>query len=142
MARGCFAAVRPKEKPQVPFTYPALVEAPLVLCVDDDPLILELLEDVLTACGVRAICTDDHRVALALLSEPIDMVILDFHMPGMDGMTLAKKIRERKEKLPMIFYSGSPLPMESLALASRVVHKGEGAMRLADVIFEAIDARV
>lgn len=141
MSRACFAPVRLKEKSQVPFTYPALTDAPLVLCVDDDPLILELLEDVLTACGVRPICTDDHRVALALLNEPIDLVVLDYHMPQMDGLTLATKIRERKAKLPMIFYSGSPLPVESLALASRVVHKGEGVVPLADAIFASIDVR-
>jgi CheY-like chemotaxis protein len=124
----------------VPFAYPAVTDAPLVLCVDDDPLILELLEDVLTACGLRPICTDDPRVALRLAGEPIDLVVLDYHMPEMDGLTLATKIRERKAAVPVIFFSGGPLPLESLATASRVVHKSDGVMYLADAIFEAIPA--
>ncbi|ABF39942.1 response regulator receiver protein [Candidatus Koribacter versatilis Ellin345] len=128
--------------PQVPFTYPALAEAPLVLCVDDEPAILELLEDVLTACGLRPLCTDDCNLALTLCEEPIDLVVLDYHMPQMDGLTLATKIRERNPNLPMIFFSGAPLPVESLAHASRVVHKSEGAMRLATTILQSIRARV
>ncbi len=124
--------------PQIPFTYPALDTAPLVLCVDDEPAILELLEDVLTACGLRPICTDDCDLALRLAGEPIDLVVLDYHMPAMDGLTLAKKIHEQKSDLPLIFFSGAPLPMESMATASRVVNKGEGVMRLANAILESI----
>jgi CheY-like chemotaxis protein len=138
MARSCFLPVQTKATTAVPFSYPSVADAPLILCVDDDPLILELLEDVLTACGLRPICTDDYRVALSLSAEPIDLVVLDYHMPEMDGLALAHKIREHKNDLPVIFFAGGPLPLESLATASRVVHKSEGVLRLADAIFDAI----
>ena len=140
MARSCFLPVQSKTTFAVPFAYPAVADAPLVLCVDDDPLILELLEDVLTACGLRPICTDDYRAALILGSEPIDLAVLDYNMPEMDGLTLAFKLRERKSDLPVIFFSGGPLPLDTLATASRVVHKSDGVMHLADVIFETIAA--
>ena len=128
--------------PQVPFTYPSAVESPVVLCVDDDPEILELLEDVLTACGLRPICTTDCQLALRLsASEPIDVAVLDYHMPEMDGVTLAEAMRASKPDLPMILFSGAPLPLEALATVSHVVHKREGAMRLADTVLAFVRER-
>jgi CheY-like chemotaxis protein len=121
------------------FAYPALMDSPLVLCVDDDPGILELLEDVLTALGLRAICTSDCELALKLVgTEPVDVAVLDYHMPQMDGLTLAKAIRDKKAELPVILFSGAPLPVGSLALATRIVHKGEGALQLADAILSSL----
>lgn len=117
------------------------MESPLILCVDDDPGILELLEDVLTALGLRAICTSDCELALKLAaSEPVDVAVLDYHMPQMDGITLAKEMRARKADLPLILFSGAPLPVESLALVSRIVHKGDGALQLADAILSSVQA--
>ncbi len=127
---------------KVPFAYPDVSQAPLVLCVDDDPAILELLEDVLTSCGARAICTDDCALALRLAAtEPVDAVVVDYHMPEMDGLSLATAMRRDKPELPMILFSGAPLPLEAFATATRVVHKREGAMQLADTIFQFIPTK-
>ena len=139
MARSYFAAVQEKSAPELPFTYPAISDSPLVLCIDDDPGILELLDDVLTACGLRAICTSDCMTAMRLVaSEPIDVVVLDYHMPQMDGLTLARNLRRSNSRLPMIMFSGTPLPIEALEVVSRLVGKGDGALLLADAIFETL----
>jgi len=128
--------------PQVPFTYPSTIESPLVLCVDDDPGILELLEDVLTACGLRPICTSDCNLALRLSAvEPVDVAVLDYNMPQMDGITLASAMRKNKPDLPMILFTGAPLPTEAIEKVSRVVPKGEGAMRLAQTILAFVRAQ-
>ncbi len=140
MARTYFAAVQQKSEPDLPFTYPTISESPLILCIDDDPSILELLDDVLTACGLRAICTSDCFTALRLATtEPIDLVVLDYQMPQMDGLTLARRLRQSKSRLPMIMFSGTLLPCEALEIVSRIVRKGEGAQPLADAIFETLD---
>lgn len=140
MARSYFAAVQQKSKPELPFTYPAISDSPLILCVDDDPAILELLDDVLTACGLRAICTSDCVTAMRLVaSEPIDLVVLDYHMPQMDGLTLARELQGYKAGLPMIIFSGTLLPLEALEIVSRIVHKGDGAQPLADAILQSLD---
>jgi two-component system cell cycle sensor histidine kinase/response regulator CckA len=139
MARSYFAAVSPKSEPKLPFTYPALIDSPLILCVDDDPSILELLEDVLTACGMRAICTSDCSTAMKLVtSEPIDLVVLDYQMPQMDGLTLAEQMRRHKSQVPMILFSGALLPCETLDIVSRIIRKGDGALPLADAILETL----
>jgi CheY-like chemotaxis protein len=139
MARSYFAPVPQKSESRLPFTYPALIESPLILCVDDDPSILELLEDVLTACGLRAICTSDCVTAMKLVaSEPIDLVVLDYQMPQMDGLTLAQEMRQKKLQLPMIMFSGTLLPCEAIDIVSRIIRKGDGALSLADAILETL----
>lgn len=139
MARTYFARAEQKSNAVLPFSYPAVVESPLVLCVDDDPGILELLEDVLTACGLRAICTSDCSTALKLVrTEPVDLVVLDYQMPQMDGLTLAQQIRRYKLRVPMIMFSGALLPCEALDIVSRIVRKGDGAVPLADAVLEAL----
>lgn len=137
MARSYFVPV--PEKTGLPFAYPALADAPLVLCVDDDPEILELLEDVLTACGIRTLCTSDCMTALKVAAaEPVDLVVLDYQMPQMDGLTLAQELRRKNASLPMILFSGAMLPCEALEIVSRVIPKGDGAVFLADAILETI----
>lgn len=139
MARSGFIPVPHKSETELPFAYPALSDSPLILCVDDDPSILELLDDVLTACGLRAICTSDCMTAMRLVaSEPIDLVVLDYQMPQMDGLTLAQQLRQCKSGIPMILFSGTILPGEALASISRVVRKGEGVLPLADAILETL----
>lgn len=129
MGRSYFAPVQGKAGTQFTFTYPAVAETPLILCVDDDPGILELLEDVFTACGLRALCTSECATALRwIASEPIDLVVLDYQMPEMDGLTLAQQMRRHKSQLPMILFSGARLPCEAVAIVSRIVRKGEGAV--------------
>lgn len=137
MARSYFAPAQPKA--ELSFTYPALIDSPLILCVDDDPGILELLEDVLTACGLRAICTSDCVTAANLVaSEPIDLVVLDYQMPQMDGLSLAQEMRRHKSQLPMIMFSGALLPCEALDIVSRIIRKGDGAVSLANAIQETL----
>jgi CheY-like chemotaxis protein len=139
MARSFFASVEPQSKPELPFIYPTLIESPLILCVDDDPGILELLEDVLTACGLRAICTSDCTTALKLIAtEPIDLVVLDYQMPQMDGLTLAQQMRAFNTHVPMILFSGALLPCEALDIVSRIIRKGDGALPLASAILETL----
>lgn len=137
MARSYFVPA-PKQT-GIPFAYPAIVDAPLVLCVDDDPEILELLEDVLTACGIRVLCTTDCITALKLVAtEPVDLVVLDYQMPQMNGLALARELRSEKSNVPMILFSGAMLPCEALEIVSRVINKGAGALHLADAILETI----
>lgn len=141
MAKSYFAPAQSKPKPQLPFTYPALIDSPLILCVDDDPSILELLEDVLTACGLRAICTSDCPTALKIAAtEPIDLVVLDYQMPQMDGITLAQQLRRYKSELPMILFSGTLLPCGAVEIVSRIVQKSGGSIPLTYAIFEMLHA--
>jgi CheY-like chemotaxis protein len=68
---------------------PAPRPAPLhVLVLDDDPLLLEMMHDMLMACGPCEIVTEtEARQALVRLDEALpDVVICDLMLPEMDGI--------------------------------------------------------
>ena len=58
-----------------------------ILLVDDEPMIIELLEDVLSSAGFASIrgTTDVHQVVSLYAEWQPDLVILDIHMRSLDG---------------------------------------------------------
>ncbi len=66
-----------------------------VLVVDDDPTLLEIAAAYLTAAGGVVDVAPDSVVALELASaRPPDLVVLDRMIPGVDGLTVARRLRE------------------------------------------------
>ncbi len=81
-----------------------------ILVVDDDAFNREVAESTLQSLGWKAITCSRGEQALAYLAKPrrpIDAILLDRRMPGMDGLTLARKIRETGCKLPILCVTGS-----------------------------------
>ena len=73
-----------------------------VLVVDDDERLYELLQNYLEQNGIGSAHAVDGRRALSLLDQgPFDAVLLDIMMPGPDGLSVLKKIRE-KSRVPVI----------------------------------------
>lgn len=67
-----------------------------VLCVDDEPNILSALKRTLRGDGLRILTAGSGREALEILvSEPVDIVISDMRMPGMDGAELLEQVHAR-----------------------------------------------
>jgi two-component system, chemotaxis family, chemotaxis protein CheY len=65
-----------------------------ILVVDDDPLICELIGDVLESAEITSHTTSDSRHASALIrEEKFDAVFLDVRMPAPDGIALARQVR-------------------------------------------------
>jgi len=74
-----------------------------VLIVDDDLRLFELLERYLSQNDVSALRAPDGLSGLALLeTQAVDAVLLDVMMPGMDGLSVLRKIRERSPSLPVL----------------------------------------
>jgi DNA-binding response OmpR family regulator len=81
-------------------------EASRVLVVDDDPLIRSMLRRYLTAEGFAVTeATDGSGVRGALDQGPVQVVLLDLVMPGEDGLSLARQIRQRSN-VPIIMLTG------------------------------------
>lgn len=88
------------------------------LIVDDHPAGRMLLARQLRHLGVEAIGTGDAHEALVRCAAPdatFDLVILDCNMPGMDGFTLARKLRAQEQALarphvPVLGYSADARP--------------------------------
>lgn len=107
---------------------------PAVLYVDDDPLSLEVVRDILASVGVEVRCTQSPHEALALaVVGDIDAVITDLDMPGMNGAQLASRIKAECGPLPVIAYTGSPNAFP-LAPFDRVVVKATGFEDLVDAV--------
>jgi len=70
-------------------------QPPLILAVDDEPEILSLLDEYLGARGFRMLTASNAQDARSILgSNRIDLVLLDITMPGEDGLSLARHLRE------------------------------------------------
>ncbi|HEY5081248.1 MAG TPA: sigma-54 dependent transcriptional regulator [Bauldia sp.] len=77
-----------------------------ILIVDDDPVQRRLLSAAVERLGHKATAVESGETALTLLanadSEAIALIILDLVMPGVDGMAVLARLRERERSLPVI----------------------------------------
>ena len=80
-----------------------------IIAVDDEPLALGLLvRSIRNACPTAQISEfqSGHKALQFVESNRCDVAFLDIHMRGMDGLTLAKKIKELNPKCNLIFVTG------------------------------------
>jgi DNA-binding response OmpR family regulator len=80
-----------------------------VLVVDDDPLLCELIQEVLRSDRIEAhALTNSAQAAARLREEKFDAVFLDVRMPPPDGMELARQMRASglNQKTPIVMITG------------------------------------
>jgi adenylate cyclase len=81
-----------------------------VLVVDDQPANIRLLDAILTSRGYTVAAAESGEQALKTISEsPVDLVLLDIRMPGMDGYEVCRRIREQPDTayLPVVMVTAS-----------------------------------
>lgn len=100
------------KKGDAPESTPGEIAGMRVIVADDDPLVCEDVTAVLSAARVQADSAFDGRSALEKIREAhqrgadYDVAIVDWVLPGMDGLTLTKAIHEQvSQELPVIFVS-------------------------------------
>lgn len=100
----------------------------LVLCVDDETIGLKVRKILLERAGYRVLTAQDGSAGLEIFeSQPIDAVVLDYSMPGMNGGEVACKMRERKPQVPILLLSAYVgLPSDVLRHVDTYMTKGEG----------------
>jgi len=76
-----------------------------ILVVDDEPLIRQLVARILEGQGHTALQCSDAATALAV-TEPLDLLIVDFVLPDMNGLELTAQLRDTRPTLPVILMSG------------------------------------
>jgi CheY-like chemotaxis protein len=68
--------------------------AATILVVDDNPINLKLVSDLLAFEGYRVLKAEDGEQAAASVEvEPPDLILLDVDLPGIDGLTLTKRLK-------------------------------------------------
>lgn len=91
-----------------------------VLLVDDEIDFLEIMSERMKARGIDVVtCTSAEDALKMIKSEAFDAVILDFMMPGMDGMHALKEIKASRPESQIILLTGHA-----------TVEKGVEAMKL------------
>ncbi|MCK9581052.1 MAG: PAS domain S-box protein [Methanoregula sp.] len=79
-----------------------------VLYVDDEQLLLDIAQAFLEQTGEFTVeISPSVKEALdALAIRSYDVIVSDYHMPGMDGITFLKTVRERYDDIPFILFTG------------------------------------
>ncbi|MGW7772121.1 response regulator [Pseudomonas machongensis] len=97
---------RPSSEPR----HTAGSRVPRILCVDDNPANLLLVQTLLEGMGAAVVAVDSGFAAVqAVQDEPFDLVLMDVQMPGMDGCACTEQIRRWEAS-----QSGPPLPIVAL----------------------------
>ena len=111
---------------------PAPSSGKLVLCVDDEAVGLRVRRLILERSGYRVITAPDGPTGLVLFDDnPVEAVVLDYSMPGMDGGQVAARMRAAKPEVPIVLLSAyMALPSEVTDLVNIYMTKGEGAPAL------------
>ena len=117
---------------------------PTILCIDDDPVILELQRKILETNGYTVLIAPDGPTGIGLASNrPVDLVVLDFKMPGMDGGQVAEVLLKQQPDLLVVICTGffDAVPEWLRWSAAAYLHKGDGPNVLLSAIQELIANR-
>ena len=113
-----------------------------ILIVDDDGKSLVAMEAVLRSLGSRLVCARSGEEALRhVLEEDFAAILMDVRMPGIDGFTTARMIRERKRSryTPIIFLTAA---QEDLASMFRGYQAGAVDYIVKPVIAEVLRSKL
>jgi len=109
-----------------------------LLVVDDDARVRRFVRDVLVEAGYEVTAVGDAESAVArLLSFRPDVFILDIHLPGMDGLSLARELRKihAKNPIPVVVISVRTDPRDKVkAHASGAITFLEKPFRKEDLL--------
>ncbi|QAY90522.1 response regulator [Pseudomonas sp. ACM7] len=127
-----------------------LPAAPRVLIAEADPWARDLLKQVLlnVRCDARLDLCADGQEALHLLAEnPYDLVIVDWELPGVDGLNVLRNVRQRKRNPPLPFILMScrndsasvreVLPLAPAAYLTKPLNMESLTLRLQDLLLNA-----
>ena len=82
---------------------------PRVLIVDDDADMVTTCAQILTQHGYACLTASAGSEAITMMAaERPDLVVTDLHMPGVDGLAVARHARERVPPIPVVLISAWP----------------------------------
>ena len=116
---------------------------PVILCVDDEPLALEGRKQILLSAGYDVFTAADAQQALEIFnSEHVELVVIDYFLPGITGTQVAAIMKRARPQLPVVLVSGITENPEGLEHVDLFVTKLEyPALFLAEVAALLASAR-
>jgi len=108
----------------------------VVLCIDDSEDVLECEKSFLESFGYTVLTAANGAKGLELASShSVDIVIVDYFMPGMNGQEVAIEMRRVRPLAPIILLTGAPdVPDQALELVDALVAKDRLASELLPTI--------
>jgi CheY-like chemotaxis protein len=102
-----------------------------VLCVDDDALGLQCRSSLLSEAGYEVLTAQSGPQALEIFATShVDLAVLDYAMPEMDGGAVAGKLKTAAPQIPVLMVSGhSQIPAEAMRFVDEFLSKGEAPTR-------------
>jgi len=113
---------------------------PSILCVDDERSGLLMRRLLLESQGYRVLTSESGVEGIAVLrAEAVDLVLLDYMMPGEDGSVVAEKMKSIRPSVPILMLSAYvDLPSEMLIHVDRYVIKGQSPEGLLSAVAELL----
>lgn len=117
---------------------------PLILYADDNVNILEAWKELLTQKGYDVItATDGNEAVQAFRSHAIDLVLLDYHMPQMNGAATAARMKACKPDVPIALLSADDVaPPSERPAVDAFVPKSEPIPRVLERVDNLLSRRV
>ncbi len=110
-----------------------------ILLVDDDRTFRLSTAELLSQEGYEVVlAADGHEAAAALEAEPIDLMLLDLRMPGLDGLKLVEALRALGRRVPILMISG----FGTVESAVEALHLGADDFLTKPVDPDVLSARV
>ena len=112
------------------------LKTPVLLCVDDSEDVLECEKSFLESFGYTVLTAASGDKALELASmHSVDVVIVDYFMPEMNGQEVAAEIRRLMPQAPIIMLSATlDVPEKALKLVDAFIAKDRLASHLLPAI--------
>jgi CheY-like chemotaxis protein len=98
-----------------------------ILCVEDEELQLQLRKALFESAGYRVLLAANGQQALDLFrANSVDAVVIDYWLAGMDGVVVAREMKNLRPAVPVLVLSGSSsLPDESIDFIDRWIQKAQ-----------------
>jgi CheY-like chemotaxis protein len=116
---------------------------PTILCVDDQSAGLAIRKQLLETKGYEVLLASNGPEAIALTRKHrVDLIILDYRLPGMDGEEIAHILKTENPTRPIVLLTGyaGEIPQRLLSRVDGFVEKGNSASVLLSAVENAMRA--
>jgi CheY-like chemotaxis protein len=108
----------------------------VLLCIDDDETQVLMQRALLHAKGYDVVVATGGRDGIAAFgNHHVDLVVVDYRMPDLDGGTVARKLKEKNPNVPIVMFTGvDEISPDALTAVNSLVKKGESPTALSDEV--------
>jgi two-component system response regulator AtoC len=116
---------------------------PTVLLVEDDEVTRNVMTRILVREGYLVLTAESGHDAMSIIRRPLsplDVVVLDVHLPDISGIELCARIRERYPAMPVVVCTGEAEPHEAARLLELGVQRYFRKPIAADELLATVEA--